>query len=154
MIIPLSRKKIEIGDIVISIKEINKPYFIISPGHEFEVVDKNGYGYILKDLEKGIIIENCREEIVYKKSLEDAKNEYETKRDTDNCLEFIKENCPNKSYSFDHYDKYDSCKLCGYNNYCKPKFECAKHISSEKLKESKLLIKYLREIKLKQIQKS
>ena len=39
MIIPLSRKKINIGDLVVVIKEIVGTYYLISVGHELVVVD-------------------------------------------------------------------------------------------------------------------
>lgn len=156
MIVPTSNKKIEIGDIIILIEKINGPYFIIYPGHEFEVIDKNDYGFILKDPDSGITISHIQtNQIVYKISIEDAAIEYKERTEINECINFIKENCSNKSHGYDHYDKYDSCKLLKcFNNYCSPKIECSKYISSEDIKKCKVLKKRLRSFKLKKIEKS
>jgi hypothetical protein len=152
MIIPLSNKPINIGDIVTTIREMNESYCIISKGHDFIVIDINGYGFILKDIESNIIFERVQKnEITLKLSIIEARTEFILSEEEKEYKKFISSNCINRKddYDYDVRRPYDSCSLKKvYNDSCVPCLECSKYLDKDKIKESKLLQKYIRKSKL------
>lgn len=155
MIIPLSNEKINIGDKVINIRDINEKYYLITLGHEFDVIDydKNYDLYIIKS--NDLIIRTSKSFITKKISLKEAKNEHIERCDKYEYNKYIFSKCPNKTIMFDDREEYDACKVLKEKGYygasCQPNLKCAEYLSKEDRNSNKLLLKYLRLNKIKKI---
>jgi hypothetical protein len=155
MIIALSNEKINIGDIVINIKDINEKYYIITAGQEFYVVDydKKYDLYIIKS--EDLIIRLSKSFLTKKINLKNAKNEYIERCDRHEYNSYIFSKCPNKAYGYGDREQYDACKILEqkgyYGAYCRPSLKCAKYLTKEDRNNNKLLLKYLRIKKIKKI---
>ena len=160
MIIPKTTQSINIGDKVTTIKEIDGKYCVITIGHEFNVIDYvEGYGqFICEDPINNIILQLPESQIMKKIDLQSAKNEYIFKQETNIYKEFIFKLCPNTDYEYSDRDRYNTCKLkngyCyGSGNTCTPNLGCAKFLKKEDINKSFELLKHLRRVKIKELNK-
>lgn len=154
MIIPISTQKLNIGDTVITISDIYEKYYIITPGHEFIIMDYiyKYDNYICVDIDNNIKVTLSRNNITKKVSIDTANKEYTFAIETSEYKKFISKKCPNKSEDYDDREIYDSCKLKNcYNNSCEPKIECAKYLSNVDINKSSVLLKHLRRNKIKEL---
>lgn len=154
MIIPLSNKKLQVGDIVVTKHDINYIWYIIKAGHEFQIIgnDKKYGGYIILDLENNIEINKITDhDITLKIDFESAKNEYYINIETKKYKEYIVANCPNRTD--DYFDRvvYDECSLT--NCICEPNLKCTKYLTVDQINKNVILLKYLRSDKIKYINK-
>ena len=142
-------------DIVVNIKNINISYGVFTIGHEFTVIGKNKWGCILKDNEYGIVIKNTINiKITLKIDHKKAKIIHDKQEEMIETIKFISKNCPHKSSGYEEYTSYIRCRLkLGSDDVCKCKLDCMKYISNDKIKNNKLVSKYLRRMKLKKITK-
>ena len=154
MIIPISTQELKIGDKVVTIKDFYDEYYIITIGHEFEIVDYNkAYDrFICEDINK-LRIEFSKSYITKKVSLKTAKKEFILNKETAEYKGFILKKCPNKTEEYWDRDIYNACKLkislC--NNDCVPILECAKYLKKDDINKSIVLSKYLRLNKLNKL---
>jgi len=155
MIIPISTQKLNIGDKVVTIKEIYSEYYIVLPGHEFNIIDYNKEydQFICEDNEK-LRIEISKSYITKKVSFHQAYREYIFTEETREYKSYIFKKCPNREDDYDDREIYDSCKLkyC-YNNSCSPNLECSKYLTKTEINESAVLLKHLRRNKIKKLNK-
>lgn len=155
MIIPLSNEKINIGDRVINIRDINENYYMITSGQEFEVIDYDqSYDlYIIKF--DDVIIRISKSFITKKITLKDAKNKYIERCDRFDYNHYIFQKCPHTICEYDDREQYQACKILKQKGYygasCKPSLECAQYLTKEERNSNKLLLKYLRLNKIKKI---
>jgi len=149
MIIPNgTSEEYKTGDIVILLKDYSNEYAIFTKGHEFEYVDKNDYGYILKD---GNIIIEGRMDFTLKISYEQAIKEINDRADMSYFKKFLNKNCLNVFVGYEDRDIYDGCKIKQkdkktYDDSCTPSSDCVKYV-----KLDKRCLKYLRKLKLNEI---
>jgi len=150
MIIPISYQKIKIGETVTNVREIKDSYYIITPGHEFTVIEYDEkYGRFICEDSSKLIFEFSINDVTKKIDFKLAKKEYTFRQDFYKYTQEILGKCPYKDYGYSDYERYDICKLGkGCYNSCTPKLECAKHIN----KMSKGLLKFLRKVKLEKIE--
>jgi hypothetical protein len=159
MFVPINvdKDKYKEGDIVLNRQDINIIYGVFTIGHEFTVIGKDGYGYILKDNELGIIVKKINSsKITLKVDHKEAKIIRDNRMDRIKFKIFILDNCPNKEQRIDDRDYYDACKLNRNKNIlssCVCELECIKYISNDKIKDNKFISLYLRNMKLKKIKK-
>ena len=151
----VDKDKYKIGDIVVNRKIINIIYGEFTVGHEFTVIGKDSYGYILKDNEHDIIIKKINHtKISIKIDHRMAKKVRDNRMDRIKFRKFILDNCPNKEKRIDERDYYDACKLKNtYMSGCDCKLECIKYVDNDKIKNNKFVSLYLRKMKLKKIKK-
>lgn len=152
MFIPIDHKNsYKKGNVVILIDDKEISYGKFLKGHEFIITDKDGYGYIMKDLEHGIIVDKTNfTEISLKISFEEAKKLHIKRKEKIKFKEFLTNTCPNKEKRIDEREYYDACKIGkGYINSCKPKTKCLKYINDKHIKDDEFIIDLLRRKKIK-----
>lgn len=145
----------KIGDIIISLKEIDVKYCIFSKYHEFTITrtDSN-YGYYIIDNECGIEI-NDRDlsKFTLKVDLECANKRYKHIENENNLKRFILSNCPYRFRDIEDRDYYDACELYTVpNNSCTYSPDCIKHIDKKLIQKNKEISTYLRAKKIKKIE--
>jgi len=165
MVIPIYLKpKFKVGDIIISLFDINLEYYRFTPYHEFTIISHNDEdGYTIKDNELGIElvvdshykknpIHDLLKNFTIKTDLNTARKRSNYLNRKKNFIEFIRTNCPNLSYGYDEYERYETCKIKkGYCNSCNISEDCICHISSDAVNKNSDVIKYIRDKKLKKI---
>lgn len=152
MIIPLSNKKLEVGDSVVAKRDIMHNWCIIKAGHEFKIIGKDNYGVIVLD-SSGVKIDKISiHDIVLKISINDAEKEYIFTTEKIEYEKYLCEKCPNRDTRYDDREEYDHCKIMkSYHALCRPTLECAKYLTQSQINKNKLLLKYLRKKKLDDI---
>ena len=158
MIIPKTQQDINIGDKVLTIKEKDINYCIITPGHEFVVIGKEKGQFICEDINNNLIINFSIIEITKKVDLKKSKNEYIFNLETITYKYYIVKKCPNAIIGYDYSDrcKYDGCKLKKegiYQSICQPDLECVKYLKNEDINNCYELLKHLRRNKLYKLDK-
>jgi len=163
MIIPTLGKhirKFKIGDTVILTEDYYFTTFMLTTGHELEIIGKDGYGFILEEKELGIIIKKCSiMKFTHKVTLEESKKSYKNWKDKNKFIKFIKDNCPEKDYTYEDREKVDTCRWrekerrkdnYGWK-YCKPDYDCFHYIPEDKFKNNSFILNYNRKVKLKKL---
>jgi len=158
MIIPTTTQSINIGDKVITIREFKDTYYIITPGHEFNVIDydKIYAKFICEDPINNLIVNFSKHDLVKKIDLKSAKKEYIFNQETSKYKEYIYKKCPNTDFGYDDRgDTYNICKLKKENrdSYCYPNLECAKFLKKEDINKCSELLKHLRYVKIDKLNK-
>jgi len=162
MIIPILRshvRKFKIGDTVVLTKNYHLNTFMLTVGHELVITDKDDYGFIFKEKERGMIIKNCPSmEYSHNVSLEESKITRKNWDDKNKFIKFIGENCPEKDYTYEDREKVDICswrekeRKNNYGwKYCKPDCDCFQFIPEEKYKNKPFILNYNRKLKLNKI---
>jgi hypothetical protein len=132
MFIPHSEQPINIGDLVVAIKDIHVTGGEFTKGHQFLVIGiyKNNLGWLvyqLKDIDYNIIetvVQNYA--VSLNLSYNECYNEVINKQQLEEKLQLIEDNCKYKFFS--DYDLDDECEKCSLkmNNsvYCKVTLAC------------------------------
>lgn len=111
MFIPTVKTNIIIGDKVILKEDISISYGILTKGHILTVVEKTNEWYNLID-DNGIILKNINKKLFNKLlSIGDAKTINEKNIKHYNLIKLIEKNCKQRTFNYDEYERYDSCKL-------------------------------------------
>lgn len=139
------------NDVVMLLNDLEISYGKFTKGHEFIISGKDGYGYIMKDIQYNItVIHINHTQISSIISPDKAKQLYINRINKIKFVVFCKKKCHHKYKSIDDREYYDACRLGKeYINECKPKLKCLKHIDNDDIKEDKFMFKYLRGLKLK-----
>ena len=154
MITPLietyGRKKVEPGDKVVLIRSVQGPYFVISTGHVLTYIGcETGQnpGEMLRDEETGLIVKHVSilDYQIYEPSLEKARKIYIDKKEEQEFIKFVKDNCS--------YNRFDRC----YNKDNMPDFDgckstCIEYVKEDKYKDNEFILNYKRKLKLKKLQ--
>jgi len=151
MIIPKTTQSINIGDKVIIIKEIEYNYFIITVGHEFDIIgyDKVYGNFICEDKINNLIVNISKNALIKKIDLEIAEKEYILDQEIKKYKSYIFNKCPNTDFGYSDRERYNTCKLKkGYNENCDIKLECSKFLKQEDINQCSELVKHLRKNKL------
>jgi len=162
MIIPTlgSIKKFKIGDSVILTEDVQRSSYILTRGHELTIIGKDGWGFIFREEENGMILKKCSTlKYTHKTTIEESKRFQKNWRDKNKFHKFIKDNCPQKSYTYEDREKVYTCKWRENqkvtNNYgwkyCKPCADCMQYIPENKYKDNSFILNYNRKIKLKKL---
>lgn len=152
MIIPLSSKKLEVGDTVVAKRDIMHKWYIIKAGHEFKIIDKDSYGFIILD-DSGIKINHISNyDITLKLDFKAAEKEYIFTIETAEYKKYLCGKCPNRESGYNDREEYDACKIIkSYYPLCCPTLDCAKYLTQEQINKNKILLKYLRQKKLEDV---
>ena len=116
-------RKFKIGDIVVLTKDVKKTSFMLTVGHELTItnIDKDGYGFIFRDEETGLIVKQISIiDYIHKISVEELKQIHKKVKDKKKYFEFIFKNCLNKDFRYEYRDRVDICKLKKDWSNCKP----------------------------------
>jgi len=159
MIIPTLKehiRKFKVGDKVVLLEDVERGYFMLTRGHELTIIDKDGYGWVFKDEETGIVIKNMQcIKLSHKVTLEDSKRLLKNYKDKNKFIKFIKDNCTKKDYGYWERDRYDSCKLKNNHSFsndeCICKFDCLKYVPKSKYENNSFILNYNRKLKLNKI---
>lgn len=143
------------GDIVVNRVTINIIYGVFTIGHEFTVQGKDGYGYILKDNEHGIIVKKINHtKISIKIDFKKAKIIRDNRMDRIKIKLFISKNCSKKTPGYEDRSEYTSCIMKpSYNDECYCVLGCITYVDHNKIKENDFVSTYLRRMKLKKLKK-
>jgi hypothetical protein len=157
MVIPIYlNPEFKVGDIIVSLTEITLSYCKFSLYHEFTIIDYDSItGYAIRDNEAEIeltISSSALKTFTIKTDIKTSKNRYINIENKKKFINFIDENCPNKSLEWGDYDRYDACKLkyC-YNDSCEVEENCIRYISNDIINKNSNIVKYIRSKKLKKL---
>jgi len=154
MFIPNVHPKIVVGDSVLLRQDYNLDCGTFTRGHLFtvlelltdgkvKVIDSNNY---ILTLEKSMVNKN----ITFYEAKEIDKNNKEYQR----VKRVIIDKCTQKDYSYDEYERFDTCKLKDnnriYDKTCQPSLECIKYCDEKTQNSLKVP---LRSIKIKKLKK-
>lgn len=155
MIIPIYLEhKFEVGDIIISLITIETKFYHITRYHEFIITDIDiNQRFHIKDIETDLELSYYTlTDFKLKTDMKTAKNRYEYLKDKKLFLNFIHLNCKNKEEDYDDREIYDRCKLKkGYKCSCVPEEKCIKYISNDIINKNSFIVKYSRNMKLKNL---
>lgn len=158
MIIPIYKSyNYKEGDTIVSLKNIFYDYCVFTKNHEFiikHIKTNSEKNNIIIDKENGIELNvpnfndftlKCDLEIAKNRSIY-LNNYYYTKK-------FILKNCPHKDYSYEKYERYDSCKLKNrYDNACSLDIDvCINHIPKDIIQKNERVVSILRSKKINKI---
>lgn len=147
-----------VGDIIQLIKNFKKEYVLYLCGHKFEIIGKDGYGFIIKDLEFGEVIYRSFYSNYFTKIIDFdvAKSKFIKSKEMKYITSYIERKCPMQTDIYDDREIYTGCSGNGIPNlkgdyngelYCDPQTACLKYLSDDELQDNKLKI-YLRKLKI------
>lgn len=158
MLLPVYKNPIfKVGDIIISLKVISNEYFYFTPYHEFVIISLTDSNYAtIKDMNSEFEFRcSLYNDFLLKTDLKTAKKRYIEVSDEKYFKEFIHNNCPNLYEAIDDRDFYDACELKKDKYYymanCKICDDCIFHIDKKKYENDKIVQRYLRRKKIKNI---